>query len=195
VHLRFAYTGTAADGERMIAPLRAVAPAVLDTVGDMPYTAVESIHNEPAEPLPFCGRGIMLREFPAQAQDKLVELVGPDSGSTVWSAELRALGGAWDREPAVPNAVATRGLPYVLLGVDVGPLSQEQRLEDSVGGLLEGMEPWQGDRLLVNELAPEEAANAAAIYGPERYQRLAAVKKAYDPANMFRLNTNIAPAA
>jgi hypothetical protein len=195
VHLRFAYTGTAADGERMIAPLRAVAPAVLDTVAEMPYTAVASIHSEPTEPLPYYERGIMLREFPAEAQDRLVELAGPDSGSTVWIAELRALGGAWDREPAVPNAVATRGLPYVLLGVEVGPLSEEQRLEESVAVLLEGMEPWQGDRLLVNDLAPEEATDAATIYGPERYERLAAVKKTYDPANMFRLNHNIAPAA
>ena len=144
--LRFAYNGTAADGERMIAPLRAVAPAVLDTVADMPYTGVASIHNEPTEPLPYYERGIMLREFPAQAQDKLVELVGPDSETTLWIAELRALGGAWDREPAVPNAVATRGLPYGLLGVEVGPLSEEQQLKRSVAQLLDGMEPWQGDR-------------------------------------------------
>jgi FAD/FMN-containing dehydrogenase len=53
VSLRFAYNGSAEDGERMIAPLRAVAPAVLDTVADMPYTEVASIHNEPTEPLPY----------------------------------------------------------------------------------------------------------------------------------------------
>jgi FAD/FMN-containing dehydrogenase len=195
VSLRFAYNGTAADGERMIAPLRAVAPAVLDTVRDMPYTEVASIHNEPTEPLPYYERGIMLREFPAEAQDKLVELVGPDSDTTLWIAELRALGGAWDREPAVPNAVATRGLPYSLLGVEVGPLPEEQRLKESVAVLLDGMEPWRSDRRLVNNLAPDEAPDAAAIYGPERYERLAAVKETYDPANMFRINHNIVPAA
>ncbi|MEV4294281.1 FAD-binding oxidoreductase [Microbispora rosea] len=194
VSLRIAYNGTAEDGERLIAPLRAVAPAVLDTVRDMPYTEVASIHAEPTEPLPYYERGIMLREFPAEALDKLVELVGPDSGTTLWIAELRALGGAWDREPAVPNAVATRGLPYSLLGVEVGPLSEEQRLRESVAALLDGMEPWRGDRRLVNNLAPEEAADAVAIYGPERYERLAAVKKTYDPANMFRINHNVAPA-
>jgi hypothetical protein len=95
----------------------------------------------------------------------------------------------------VPNAVATRGLPYSLLGVGEGPLEEEQRLKESVAGLLEGMAPWQGDRRLVNNLAPEEAADAVAVYGPERYKRLAAVKKTYDPANMFRINHNIAPAA
>lgn len=179
----------------MVAPLRAVAPAVLDTVANMPYTEVASIHNEPTDPQPYYERGIMLREFPEQALDKLVELVGPDSANTMWITELRALGGAWDREPQVPNAVATRGLPYSLLGVAVGPVSQEQGLKASVAELLDGMAPWRGDRRLVNNLAPEEAGEAVAIYGPQRYARLAAVKKTYDPANMFRINHNVAPSA
>jgi hypothetical protein len=195
VAVRIAYNGMAADGERMIAPMRAVTPAVLDTVRDMPYTEVASIHNEPTEPLPYYERGVMLREFPAQAQDKLVELVGPDSGTTLVIAELRALGGAWDREPAVPNAVATRGLPYSLLGVGGGPLEEEHQLKTSVAALLDGMEPWRGDRRLVNNLAPEEATDLAAIYGLERYERLMAVQNTYDPANMFRLGHNVLPAA
>jgi FAD/FMN-containing dehydrogenase len=195
VSVRIAYNGTTADGERMIAPLRAAAPAVLDTVADMPYSEVASIHSEPTEPVPYYERGIMLREFPAQAQDKLIELVGPDAETTLVIAELRALGGAWDREPAVPNAVAIRGLPYSLLGVAAGPLSQEQQLKRSVAELLDGMKPWQGDRRNMNNVAPDEAADAAAIYGRERYERLASIKKTYDPANMFRLNHNVIPAA
>jgi FAD/FMN-containing dehydrogenase len=195
VAVRIAYDGTVAAGERMVAPLRAVAPTVLDTVRDMPYAEVASIHNEPVDPIPYYERGIMLREFPQRAQDRLVELVGPESATGLVIAELRALGGAWDREPAVPNAVATRGLPYSLLGVAAGPLAEEPTLKAWVAELLDGMSPWEGDRRYPNNLAPEEAGDAAAIYGPERYARLAAVKKAYDPANMFRLNHNVAPAA
>ncbi|CDY78546.1 FAD-dependent oxygenase [Caballeronia glathei] len=195
VSVRIAYNGRTADGERMVEPLRAVAPVVLDTVRDMPYIEVASIHNEPTDPVPYYERGIMLREFPAQAQDRLIELVGPDAETTLVIAELRALGGAWDREPTVPNAVATRGLPYSLLGVSAGLLSQEQQLKRSVAELLDGMRPWQGDRRYVNNLAPDEAADAAAIYGPERYERLASIKKTYDSANIFRLNHNVIPAA
>ncbi|QYD73008.1 FAD-binding oxidoreductase [Paraburkholderia edwinii] len=195
VAVRIAYNGTTADGERMVAPLRAIAPAVLDTVRDMPYTEVASIHNEPTDPVPYYERGIMLREFPAEAQDKLIELVGPNVDTALVIAELRALGGAWDREPAVPNAVATRGLPYSLLGVAAGPLPMEQQLKSSVAAMLDGMKPWQADRRYVNNLAPDEAADAASIYGAERYARLASIKKRYDPTNMFRLNHNVIPAA
>ena len=195
VSVRIAYNGTTADGERMVAPLRASAPAVLDTVRDMPYTEVASIHSEPIEPVPYYERGIMLREFPAQAQNKLIGLVGPDAETTLVIAELRALGGAWDREPAAPNAVSTRGLPYSLLGVAAGPLSEEPQLKRSVAELLDGMKAWQAERRNVNNLAPDEAADAAAIYGPERYARLASIKKTYDPANTFRLNHNVIPAA
>jgi hypothetical protein len=81
------------------------------------------------------------------------------------------------------------------LGVEVGPLSEERRLKESVAALLDGMAAWQADRRLVNNLAPEEAADAVTIYGPECYERLARVKKMYDPTNMFRFNHNVVPAA
>src|ERR1700750_3412975 len=47
VAVRIAYNGTVADGERMVAPLRALAPSVVDTVRDMPYSEVASIPSGP----------------------------------------------------------------------------------------------------------------------------------------------------
>ncbi|MBW8698013.1 Mitomycin radical oxidase [Streptomyces sp. MBT84] len=196
VHVRIAHLGPAAEGERLIAPLRAAAPALIDTVSEMPYTALGAIHLDPPTPMPYYDRTTMLRAFPAEAADKLIELLGPGSNSPLASVEIRMLGGALDREPAVPNAVSSRGLPFVLFGFGVGAADQGEFLGGKLDEVMNAMEPWADRRRMVNFLSIEEATDPERLseaYGAERYRRLTAAKKAYDPTNMFRVNHNILP--
>jgi FAD binding domain len=111
LHMRFTHLGSAAEGEQLLAPMRAIAPTVLDTVGEMPYTSIGMVHMDPPDPMPYWDRTTMLRDLPKEAIEAFVALTGPDSDCPLISVELRRLGGAMDREPAVPNAVPTRGLP------------------------------------------------------------------------------------
>jgi FAD/FMN-containing dehydrogenase len=46
----------------------------------------------------------------------------------------------------------------------------------------------------VNFLTEDEAHRVAATYG-SNYPRLQALKQRFDPANLFRMNVNIVPAA
>lgn len=197
VHLRIGYLGTAADGERLIAPLRAAAPALIDLVGEKPFTAIGEIHMDPVDPMPYFDRSLCLEEFSEKTAQTLVELTGADSGCTLANVEIRALGGALDREPRFPNSVPSRGLPYVVFGFAVGAPDQTEQLRAGLAHVMDGLAPWAAGRNMVNFLSPDEATDAEgvrAVYGAERFGRLAVVKRRHDPANVFRFNHNITPA-
>lgn len=197
VHLRIGYLGSQAEGAELIAPLRASAPALLDLVGEKPFTAIGEIHLDPVDPMPYFDRSLCLEEFDEKTLEAFVDLTGPRSGCTLASVEIRALGGAFDREPAVPNAVPSRGLPYVVFGFAVGAPDRAGALRAELARVVDGLEPWAARRNMVNFLSPDEATDAEGVrrvYGAERFDRLAEVKKRYDPANVFRFNHNIAPA-
>jgi hypothetical protein len=155
------------------------------------------VHLDPPDPLPYWDRTMMFADLPQEAVDAFVALTGPDSTCPLSSVEIRQLGGAMDREPAVANAVSTRGLPFVLFAAGVGGQDQKDLLKGKLAKLIEGLEPWSSDRKMVNFLSADEATTPEqlqAVYSKERYDRLARIKMTYDPHNTFRMNHNIVPA-
>lgn len=159
VHVRIGYLGSADDGERLVTPLRAAAPVLLDAVGERPVTAVGEIHMDPVDPMPYFDRSLSLREFPEKAARALVELVGPGSGCRLANFEIRALGGALDRGPRVANAVSMRGIPFVVFGFAVGGADRADDLRRDLAKVVDGLAPWAADRGMVNFLSPDEAAH------------------------------------
>ncbi len=197
VHLRIGYLGSAADGAELVAPLRAAAPVMIDLVGEKPFTSIGEIHMDPVDPMPYFDRSVCLEEFSEKTAQAFVELTGAESGCTLANVEIRALGGAFDREPQVPNSVPSRGLPYVVFGFAVGASDQAETLRAGLARVVDGLAPWAAEQNMVNFLSPDEATDTEAVravYGAERFDRLASVKRRYDPANVFRFNHNITPA-
>src|SRR5262249_25117711 len=74
---------------------------------------------------------------------------------------------------------------------DLAPLFEEQ-----LTTLVDTMKPWAQDEMMPNLLSARQGTtpeDLRAVYGPRRYDRLAAIKKQYDPDNLFRVNHNIVP--
>ncbi|NMO52865.1 FAD-binding oxidoreductase [Actinoplanes sp. TBRC 11911] len=198
LHVRYSYLGEAAEGERLLAPIRAVAEPLIDGVRTLPYTQNALIHLDPPGPEAFFDRTTTLREFTPEVLEALIGFAGPDSGNPLLGLEIRALGGALDREPAVPNAVPSRGIPYMMWGLGVGGQDQADLLGSWLDRMVETFAPWVFDeRRMVNFLSKDQATTAAQVrlaYGAERYDRLARIKRRVDPDNVFRLNHNVEPA-
>ncbi|TKJ30287.1 FAD-linked oxidase [Blastococcus sp. CCUG 61487] len=186
VHLRFAHLGPAEEGAALLAPMRAVAPSIIDTVAQMPYTAVDAIHVDPTEPLPSHHDGMTLRALPAEAVDALLEVAGPDVEVPLIMVELRQLGGALSRPAAVPNAVAGRDAAYSawVLGLMAPPLVDV--VPAAAGAVIDRLAPWAARGSLLNFLGPAGPQEVGALWSDGDLARLKALKRRLDPDGVFR---------
>ncbi|MEV6635701.1 FAD-binding protein [Actinoplanes sp. NPDC051470] len=194
VHVRYSYVGPAGEGERLLAPMRALGATVLDTVAEVPYTGSAMIHHDPPLPLPYFDRSLGLRELPDAALAVLTGIAGPRSDCPLTSIEIRALGGALDRAPETPDAVPSRGLAFQLFALGIAGPAAAAPMHGHLAGVITGMTPWAHPRRMVNFVSPEEALTPGElrdVYGPELYDRIVAVKEKHDPDNLFRINHNI----
>jgi FAD/FMN-containing dehydrogenase len=195
VHLRVAHVGAAADGERLVAPMRAAAPAFIDAVADMPYTAVGSIHNDPADPLPMRDRGCLLRELTAETVEAVLSAAGPQHPDLpLIVVEIRHLGGAMARQPDPPNCAGGRDAAFAALVVGAFPPPLRDIVPHLSATVLSALAPWSTGGTHANfGGVPDGAAEAARAWTAQAYQRLLAIKQSYDPANLFGAGCAIQP--
>lgn len=105
---------------------------------------------------------------------------------------VRSLGGAFGRVPSDATAFAHRKAEAMIVALLMLPdTATEAEIQQALG-------PWRavaahGTGTYINFQGSATAADLAAAYPPETYARLAAVKRSYDPDNLFALNHNIEP--
>ncbi|MCZ2828880.1 FAD-binding oxidoreductase [Modestobacter sp. VKM Ac-2986] len=196
VHVRVSLLGTAEQAGELLRPLRAAAPALLDTVADMPYADFASIHADPSSPAPWREHSALLGPLTPGAIDTLVEVAGPDADVPVQMLQLRHLGGALARGEATTNAAARRHAEFVLDAIAIGPVEVTGGAMSWTRGLVDRLADVRVPGTNLNFLGAEDAspAEVAAAHDPAVLARLRQVKRAVDPHNTFRINHNITPA-
>ncbi|MFY1675583.1 FAD-binding oxidoreductase [Streptomyces sp. WMMC905] len=195
-HVRVAHTGSAAEGERLVAPLREAGPVLLEALHDMPYAESSAIHDEPPGAVPFQRETALLGEAGDEVLSTLLEHAGPAAPLPA-VVELRHLGGALAEPPERPNAVPRTDAPFLLSVVTLlfGATAEETRpmYEKLFGALAPVSRGTSLNFLGFGANAGEDRVRAA--YAPADLERLARLKAVHDPGNLFRLNYNIPPAA
>jgi FAD/FMN-containing dehydrogenase len=81
----------------------------------------------------------------------------------------------------------------VIVGVDPDP-ANNGRIIDWTKDYWDALHPYSAGGAYVNFMMDEGEDRIKATYRGN-YARLAAIKKLYDPANVFRVNQNIKPAS
>ena len=184
------FIGTEADGAELLAPLRALGPA-MDTFAMVPPVGIAELHMDPPEPVPYTGEGMMLGELDAVAIDRFVRAAGPGSDSPLVSAEIRHLGGAIGRTGEGHGALAAMDSAYLTFALgmvfdDETYAANRQQLEMVRHALM----PYDTGRQYLN--FTEEETDPATFYRADAYRRLRAMKTAVDPGGVFRANHPIA---
>lgn len=107
---------------------------------------------------------------------------------------IRHLGGAVARVEQDATAFGDRSAPcnLIITGEWIDPSESEQNIQ-WVRGCWDAVRPYAKETVYVNYVDAGEDARFKAAYGTD-YDRLAALKAKYDPADFFRHNHNVQPA-
>jgi hypothetical protein len=183
--LRFAFTGDPAEGERLLAPLRAAAPVYLDTVSEIPATAVGMIHSDPEEPGPVWTRGFLLKPIDQDFVDELLTHFGREAGAPFVGVEVRHLGGATATDVAGGSAVGGRKSAHTLAMIGVAPPLFE-RMPVAADAFLAAAARWVSPETNINFAGTvADAEQFASAWPGDTFERLSKTRAQYDPERVF----------
>lgn len=191
------YAGEEEAGRKALAPLLEKLPEPwFNWVGMVPYPALQSMFD-PLMPkgMQWYWRGDFVKSLPDEAiEAHLAQAARTPSELSLM--HLYPIDGAVQRVPSDATAWNARDATWsmVIAGIDpnpqmAGPVARWTK------AYWEAVHPYDMRGAYPNFMMDDEGdARIKAAFG-ENYSRLAAVKKRYDPANLFHVNQNIRPAA
>jgi FAD/FMN-containing dehydrogenase len=193
VLLALCYAGNPEEGQRLIQPLRSFGTPVGEHVGVQPFVAWEQAFDPLLTP---GARNYWKSHNFTSLEDGLFDVVLDYAGrlpSPQCEIFFAALGGATSRPAPDATAYPHRDTRFVM--------NVHGRWEDAADderciawsrAYFADTTPFASGGAYVNFLTEDEGDRVRAAYGVN-YDRLAHVKKAYDPDNLFRTNWNVKP--
>jgi hypothetical protein len=182
------------EADKATKPLRSFGPPALDFVGLIPYPALQSFFDPIYPPgLQWYWRADFVKELSDEAVALHVQHGSrvPTMHSTM---HLYPINGAAHRVGKSDTAFSYRDSNWaeVIVGVDPDP-ANNPKIISWTKEYWNALHPYSAGGAYVNFMMDEGGDRVKASYR-DNYDRLAAIKKKYDPANFFRVNQNIQPA-
>ena len=189
------YAGSPEEGVEVVRSLKEFGSPIADLLEPKPYTALQSIFD----PLVPHGwhrywKSVELPPLTDDAIDTLVEHASATTSPKSYCIVFQQ-GGALSRVAETDTAYSQREAAH---NVNINAVWTEENPDAQrhiawARDFFDAMQPHAGRRVYVNFLGDEGPERVRAAYGAEKYGRLVALKRTYDPTNVFRLNQNIEP--
>jgi hypothetical protein len=188
------WTGDPAEGQLALAPLRALATPVVDTIGVIPYPEIYRLTDFAAAPHEAAIRMMFADDLSDATLDATLDAMA-NASSPFILIQFRGLGGAMAEVDEMATAFAHRQQRYFLaiIGIWLDAAEDGALHHGWTDALWRAIRP-DGSGVYVNFLENEGEERVREAYPAETYERLAKIKRHYDPENVFRFNQNISPA-
>jgi FAD/FMN-containing dehydrogenase len=186
------YTGPLDQAEAAIKPIREAAPVALDLAGPRPYPALNSLFD------PLLPAGLhhyWKADFDRDLTDEAIAIHtehGPQVPNFLSLMHLYPLDGAVHDVASDTTAFNYRDVKFahIIAGVDTDPANMPAHTA-WVRDYWNALHPHSAGGAYVNFMMDDEGNDRIQATYRDNYPRLAALKRQYDPGNVFHMNQNI----
>jgi hypothetical protein len=188
------HSGSPEHAERDLAELRAFGPPVTDSIEVKPYLVAQHLADDEMEwGHRFYMKSAFLRALPADAVRRCADLVSDAPSGAECVLSVWGWGGAIASVPEDGTAFTGREASYwISAEAQWDDRDLDAACREWVRETISEVMPYALVGRYVNDVA-EVGTDLRAVYGDSKYERLVALKRAWDPDNVFRLNQNITP--
>jgi FAD/FMN-containing dehydrogenase len=187
------WAGDVDEGEKFIRPLREFGNPVADVCMQKPFVTHQAMFDPSFVP----GRWYYFKSCDVPAlTDEIIDITVEHSlqiSSPLTSFPIWQMGGAVSRVGENETAFGGRNAVFTYnIGASTETAEGFDEEREWVRTFWSALEPWH-ETVYVNFLGDEGQERVRTAYGAEKYDRLKALKRKYDPDNFFRINQNIPP--
>jgi FAD/FMN-containing dehydrogenase len=187
------YAGAAADADAIFKPVREFGPPLMHGVQAMPFPALQGAFDAlypPGDQWYWRADFVNSLSDAAIAEHERFGATLPTPQSTM---HLYPIDGAAHKVESGDTAFSYRDANWAEVIVGVSPDPQEApRISAWAKSYWDALHPYSAGGAYVNMMMDEGEERIRASYRGN-YERLVAIKRQFDPDNLFRVNQNIRP--
>jgi FAD/FMN-containing dehydrogenase len=180
-------------GARLLEPLRKFGPPIADTIAPMSYVALQQMWDAG---FPYGIRSYWKSTFLSSLSDGAIDVFASYAQSRTSPRAVCGIEPWHGKAQRVAPQATAFGLRKDMFSLHILTQWEEGDPEPHIRwtrSFWKALQPYSAGTVYVNVLSNDDAGRIREAYGAN-YPRLIEIKRRYDPANLFRVNQNIAPA-